>query len=261
MHYQKIHDQIISRAQLEKRNKNQGTYYERHHIIPKCIGGNDDVCNLVLLTAREHFLIHWLLHRIHPTNHKLAFAFSRSAQINNKDREFTPSSRAYEEARTALSIASKENNTGYSPSVSTRLKISQSNKGKIPSIETRKKISEARLERKILPWNKGLKMPKQMYKDRHGMKGMNHTQESKNKMSVFRLGKKPGNIRRIVQIDLNFKIIKYFESISIAQKEAKAPSCHVVAKSNLTKKSGKHYWKFESDLTIEEKNIGYARKN
>lgn len=32
-----------------------------HHIIPKCLGGLDTVDNLVELTAREHFICHWLL--------------------------------------------------------------------------------------------------------------------------------------------------------------------------------------------------------
>ena len=37
------------------------TYTERHHILPKSLGGTDDAENLVDLTAREHFICHWLL--------------------------------------------------------------------------------------------------------------------------------------------------------------------------------------------------------
>jgi len=36
-------------------------YTERHHIIPHSLGGSDDKDNLVELTAREHFICHWLL--------------------------------------------------------------------------------------------------------------------------------------------------------------------------------------------------------
>jgi hypothetical protein len=36
-------------------------YCEKHHIIPKCLGGSNDPSNIVALTAREHFLAHWLL--------------------------------------------------------------------------------------------------------------------------------------------------------------------------------------------------------
>lgn len=76
MKYTKIYEQLINRANSENRMKNQGTYYENHHITPKCIGGNDDSDNLVLLTAREHFLAHWILTRIHPTEHKLIYAWN-----------------------------------------------------------------------------------------------------------------------------------------------------------------------------------------
>lgn len=35
-------------------------YSEIHHIIPRCLGGSNDKSNLVVLTAREHFLAHYL---------------------------------------------------------------------------------------------------------------------------------------------------------------------------------------------------------
>ena len=36
-------------------------YIELHHIIPQSLGGSNDRDNLVELTAREHFICHWLL--------------------------------------------------------------------------------------------------------------------------------------------------------------------------------------------------------
>lgn len=36
---------------------------ERHHIVPKCMGGEDDQKNIVRLTAREHFIAHMLLRK------------------------------------------------------------------------------------------------------------------------------------------------------------------------------------------------------
>lgn len=36
-------------------------YVETHHIIPQSLGGSNDKDNLVELTAREHFICHWLL--------------------------------------------------------------------------------------------------------------------------------------------------------------------------------------------------------
>ena len=52
MNYLKIYSQIIDRA---KNNLREG-YLEKHHIVPKCIGGDDTLSNLVLLTAREHYI-------------------------------------------------------------------------------------------------------------------------------------------------------------------------------------------------------------
>lgn len=41
-------------------------YTECHHILPKSLGGTDDLDNLTNLTAREHFVCHWLLTKIYP---------------------------------------------------------------------------------------------------------------------------------------------------------------------------------------------------
>lgn len=41
-------------------------YYENHHIIPRSLNGSNSSENLVLLTAREHFICHWLLVKIFP---------------------------------------------------------------------------------------------------------------------------------------------------------------------------------------------------
>lgn len=76
MNYQKIHDAIINRA--SGRTKKDGHYYERHHIIPDfCfiarsrkgpkghLPGNPNAPeNIVLLTPREHFIVHLLLYKI-----------------------------------------------------------------------------------------------------------------------------------------------------------------------------------------------------
>lgn len=60
--YQRWYDQIIIRAR-SRRPLSQ--YCEVHHIIPRSLGGSDDPKNLVELTYREHFLVHWLLTKIH----------------------------------------------------------------------------------------------------------------------------------------------------------------------------------------------------
>lgn len=102
MNYQKVYNQIISQSQLELRVRGNVIYYERHHIVPKCLGGSDVDDNQVLLTAREHFLCHWLLHRLNPSNAKLTHAFHMMCFTNGRfQHRYVPSSRAMEEAKEA----------------------------------------------------------------------------------------------------------------------------------------------------------------
>lgn len=96
MDYQKIYNQIIDRA---KQRKLEG-YKEKHHIVPKCIGGSNKKENLVELTAREHFLCHWILTRIYPESSKLAYAFwfMSHQKTQHQERTYKITSRMYEEA-------------------------------------------------------------------------------------------------------------------------------------------------------------------
>ena len=55
--YSKLYYNITSNA---KQRTTEG-YTELHHIIPQSMGGSNDKENLVELTAREHFICHWLL--------------------------------------------------------------------------------------------------------------------------------------------------------------------------------------------------------
>lgn len=55
--YAKWYTSITNNA----KHRNLDCYTESHHIVPCSLGGNDDLTNLVNLTAREHFVCHWLL--------------------------------------------------------------------------------------------------------------------------------------------------------------------------------------------------------
>lgn len=101
MNYQKIYDNLVHKAIRENRSKNKETYYESHHIIPKCLGGTNSKSNLVILTFREHFICHWLLCKINQNNenyYRLTTAFKRMCS-KNKFQQRTVSSRHYEIAK------------------------------------------------------------------------------------------------------------------------------------------------------------------
>jgi len=94
LNYQRAYDAIITKAKL--RNGIDG-YFEKHHIIPKCLGGSDDKANLVNLTGKEHFICHLFLHKIYPDNVDLLcsiFIMSKHCGVAN--------SRAYERVKLEL---------------------------------------------------------------------------------------------------------------------------------------------------------------
>jgi hypothetical protein len=139
MNYQKIYNQIIERA---KSNIREG-YLERHHIVPKSLGGTDDGSNLVLLTAREHYLCHWLLAK--QTNDKrMWLAFSMMSVSSDKHQRIK-SGRVFERAKISRSYAmTGENNPMY---------------GKKSACvghteETKQKIRESKLGKKRSPFKR-----------------------------------------------------------------------------------------------------------
>lgn len=74
-------------------------YVERHHIIPKSIGGNNEANNIVILTAREHFVCHRLLVKMtqDTSRQKMAYALLCMMQQKNQfQNRYTVSSHTYE---------------------------------------------------------------------------------------------------------------------------------------------------------------------
>jgi hypothetical protein len=62
MNYFLIYQRLIAKA--KERTCPEG-YIEKHHILPRALGGSDDSSNLVVLTSREHFIAHALLAKLH----------------------------------------------------------------------------------------------------------------------------------------------------------------------------------------------------
>jgi hypothetical protein len=83
-------------------------YSERHHIIPKCMGGDNTPDNLCFLSAREHFIAHFLLIKIYPKEHKLIYACHRLAFDKQGNR--IKSSKIYDSIKTTNSNIRKSFN-------------------------------------------------------------------------------------------------------------------------------------------------------
>ena len=81
MNYQLIYSNLI---EFRKANAPAG-YSEKHHIIPKSMGGSNLPDNLVRLTGREHFIAHRLLAKIHGGRMWAALAYmSRGGTKSSK---------------------------------------------------------------------------------------------------------------------------------------------------------------------------------
>jgi hypothetical protein len=139
MDYQKIYDRIINRAILDNRKKCDGIYYESHHIIPRCMGGTNKSSNLVLLTAKEHYMAHRLLCEIYPDNNKLRYALWMMINGSTKYKRYITSNGIYSKLKEEYS----KSITGRIYSVDSRKKMSESAKNRRPmSDETKKKLSD-----------------------------------------------------------------------------------------------------------------------
>jgi hypothetical protein len=145
MNYQRIYNQLVSKVKSENRKKSRDVYYERHHIIPKCMGGTNDKENLVLLTAREHFIAHKLLHFIDPEHSGLSMAYYMMATIKDKKqkRDIHIGSYEYERLKILKSETHSKIMKGRIVSEKTRHLISQSQKGEKNSMYNKKHTPEA----------------------------------------------------------------------------------------------------------------------
>ena len=88
-----------------------GEYGEHHHIKPRSLGGTDENENIVKLTAREHFICHWLLVKIYKKGSierkKMLCAFWKMKQSPTKSQKRYLNSRAYEKLRIEFSNTMK----------------------------------------------------------------------------------------------------------------------------------------------------------
>lgn len=120
------------------KNRQLNEYVERHHIVPRCMGGTNCKDNLVRLTPEEHYVAHQLLVKIHPGHHGLVKAaammcVSSSGQIRNN--------KMYSWLRIQFAEAKSEMQKGIPRTEDTKRRISMTLEGHTVSSDTRKKIS------------------------------------------------------------------------------------------------------------------------
>jgi len=104
VNYQKVYDALVTKRIADP----AVGYFERHHVLPKALGGSNAKANIVLLTGREHFIAHLLLARIHGGGMWMAVVWMKGRR--HGDRYMN--GRLYESARQAWATWSRENQRG-----------------------------------------------------------------------------------------------------------------------------------------------------
>lgn len=162
-------------------------YSEVHHIVPRSLGGSDDADNLIRLTARQHFIAHWMLARAIGGSAARAFFmmsnFGKYGQVNS----------------TTYAIARQE----YAKQVSQQLKqcpnvpiftdahrekLRQAKLGRKLSDETKRKVGEAQRGRKLSEETRRRISESKKGKATRGC-GWKHSEETRKKMTESQLAR------------------------------------------------------------------------
>jgi hypothetical protein len=180
MNYQRHYDQLMQKA----KDRVIIGYVEKHHIIPKSLGGSNAKSNIVSLTGREHFVAHMLLAKIHGKG-----LWQAAIMMKNKSKVQTGrnvNGRLYEIARREWAIyastqkrpihvcdAIRQARTGSKASDEAKAKMSASRKGKPRSGDPSKwkhtDEAKAKMRATHLAMDTGSRLPR-MFGDDNPMK-------------------------------------------------------------------------------------------
>ena len=198
--YAKIYKSIMDRA----KGRSIYGYSEKHHVIPKCLGGTNCQTNIVSLFAREHFLAHQLLVKMYPSNRGLAWA---ALLMANREMFNPGQSKRYDWLRRESGRHSSEEKKGKKPIMTPakvncmksrigvplteehRQKVSKALKGKPFTESHREAVRAAALLRPKPSAETRLKLSSILMGNTHN-KGKRLTEESRAKMSASRTGLK-----------------------------------------------------------------------
>ena len=173
--YTKLYYKITSNA---KKRITEG-YTEHHHIIPESMGGPTTAENMVHLTAREHFICHWLLVKMTEGKDRsdMLYALNGMRAENKHQKRYNTkiTARVYEKYR----IEFAENH-------SKRMKGRPAwNKGIPQTDDHKEKNRQAALQREP-------KSEETITKWKESRAGYTHSKETRQKQSLASKGKPKG---------------------------------------------------------------------
>ena len=151
MYYKIIHN-------ANSRFISPSTYTEKHHIIPKSLGGGNNSENLITLTAREHFICHWLLTKLVDGDARTKMAYACRMMMSTKtahQNRHVSASKVYETLKLRLHHILKDR--VFTDDWREKLSISASIRSNSESIEVRERRTVKFIE--FNQTRKGMKKP------------------------------------------------------------------------------------------------------
>ncbi len=200
--YEKWYRQIIENARVSR-----DCYTESHHIIPRSLGGSDDKDNLVDLTAREHFISHWLLTKIYregESHWKMmnALRIMKAENKNQQRYDTLITSRVYEKLKVEYSKLQSERTKGENNPMFGKKHTSEfierfrdavtGEKNAMKRPEQKEKMRQLKLGKKRKPFSEEWisSLSEAHSGERNGMFGKSHSDNTKQKQREKALGKK-----------------------------------------------------------------------
>ena len=188
--YTKCYYNIIDRA--KSRDLSKETYTEKHHIIPKSLGGLNNKDNLVKLTAKEHRLAHILLPRmtidpLHTKSMWYALWMMLRTKNVNQQRKISKGS-AFEIAKIKVAENSSQLHKGKTVSKETREKLSKSCQGR-PSPNKGRAMSENQKQKLSIAHKGKIIAPETVSKILDSRRHYRHSEETKRKIGQSQIGK------------------------------------------------------------------------
>ena len=143
------------------KEQNVEGYSEVHHIVPRSMGGTNDTDNLIRLTARQHFIAHWMLWKayggkmtmaFHAMVHRYNKKIKRHTKVNSRTH-----SKLIEEHASLISILHMNNTyaLGYKWNEESKQKLRDA---RAKQIIPKASYEKAKLKMAKLVWmNNGIK--------------------------------------------------------------------------------------------------------
>ena len=143
------------------KKQNVEGYSEVHHIVPRSMGGTNDTDNLIRLTARQHFIAHWMLWKAYGGKmtmafHAMVYRYNKKIKRHTKVNSRTHS-KLIEEHASLISILHMNNTyaLGYKWNEESKQKLRDA---RAKQIIPKASYEKAKLKMAKLVWmNNGIK--------------------------------------------------------------------------------------------------------